>query len=162
MAKCTGLWFSTEEDFVATKQKIPDGQVVSDGDLLEFDFATGGARICARNQDLLRRFDIQRFDHGPDALDRIDIDEQTVIAAFSTESDSMHTQFSDGDLLFTNGFIVPNAALLAKFGIPRNFDMGLDAVEIEGSPQAQRELIAKLAGIDPNSFSITRAFWSIS
>ena len=152
LAKCTGLWFSTEEDFVATKQKIPDGQVVSDGDLLEFDFATGAARICARNQELLRRFDIQRFDHGLDALDRIDIDEKTVIAAFSTELDSMHTQFSEGDLLFTNGIIVPNAALLAKFGIPRNFDMGLDAVEIEGSPQAQRELIAKLGGINRQQF----------
>lgn len=152
LAKCDGLWFSTEEDFIATKQDIPGGQVVSDGDLLMLDLGTGMSRLCARNEDLLQRFDIQEFDHGLDALDRIDIDQSAVIAAFSTELDSMHTQFTAGDLLFTNGIIVPNAALLASFNMPRNFNLGLDGVEIEGSPAAQRELLAKLEGVSREQF----------
>jgi hypothetical protein len=56
----------------------------------------------------------------------------------------MHTQFTAGDLLFNTGVIVPNAALLAKFGLPRNFNLGLDGVEIEGTPRGKRELLARL------------------
>lgn len=148
LASCEGLWFSTSEDFRSNNRDIPGGPVISDGDLLTYVIGSG-ARLCARNEDLLRRFDIERFDHGLDALDQVVLSERQVIAAFSTELDSMHSaaHFTAGDLLFTSGLIIPNSALLAQFNLPRNFNLGLDAVSIEGSPQGKRDLLDKLSGV---------------
>lgn len=152
LAKCEGLWFSTSEDFLSRNDNaVINGPIVSDGDLLTYVVGSG-ARMCARNADLLRIFDIERYDHGLDALDQIVIDEETVIAAFSTELDSMHSaaHFTAGDLLFTTGTIVPNSALLAQFNLPRSVNLGLDAVTITGSPRGKRELLAKLSSTEPN------------
>ena len=148
LAKCEGLWFSTSEDFLSQGTRLPGGPVVSDGDLLSWRTG-GGTTLCARNEDLLRPFDIKEYDHGLDALDQIVIDEQTVFAAFSTEIDSINgaAQFTAGDLLFTTGAVVPNNALLARFDLPRSLNLGLDAVHIEGSPRGKRELLAKLQGL---------------
>ncbi|MEP3638591.1 MAG: hypothetical protein ABJN14_15175 [Paracoccaceae bacterium] len=158
LAKCEGLWFSTSEDFLATARSreitgAPSSTttIISDGDLLSFQVGAG-SQLCARNEELLRPFDIERFDHGLDALDKVVFEESVVIGAFSTELDSINTgQFTAGDLLFTNGVIVPNAALLARFGLPSRFDLGLDAVHIEGGPRELRELLSKLADTDPNT-----------
>ena len=148
LANCEGLWFSTSEDFLSRSDQ-QGGPIISDGDLLTY--RNGNARVCARNAELLRVFDIEVYDHGLDALDKIVIDEKLVIAAFSTELDSVNSaaQFTAGDLLFTNGAIVPNAALLAKFDLPRDFNLGLDAVHIEGAPRELRELLAALREVGP-------------
>lgn len=145
LAECKGLWFSTSEDFRSFGPRLPGGPVVSDGDLLSWEVGSG-TRLCARNEDLLRPFDINRFDHGLDAVTQIVINQQAVFAAFSTELDSVNGagQFTAGDLLFTNGAVVPNAALLARFDLPRSLDLGLDAVDITGRPRGKRELVAKL------------------
>lgn len=151
LAKCEGLWFSTSEDFRSQGPTPPGGPIVSDGDLLTYVIGSG-ARICARNAELMRIFDIEKFDHGLDALDKIEIDQDVVFAAFSTEIDSVNGsgQFTAGDLLFTNGAIVPNAALLAQFDLPRSLNLGLDAVYIEGGPREKRELLAKLGSTNPD------------
>ena len=114
LAGCKGLWFSTSEDFLSQGRELPGGQVVSDGDLLSYEIG-GGTRLCARNADLLRVFDIERYDHGLDAVEQIFINENAVFIAFSTEIDSVNgaAQFTAGDLLFGNGAVVPNNALLA-------------------------------------------------
>lgn len=142
LADCKGLWFSTEEDFLSRGTQLPGGQVVSDGDLLAYRIGSG-SDLCARNADLLRNFDINGFDLGLDALDQVQIDPTTIIAAFSTELDSVNGagQFTAGDLLFTPGWVIPNEALLAKFGLPRALNLGLDAVSIEGAPDEKRKLI---------------------
>ncbi|MFC2106204.1 hypothetical protein ACFLS0_05605 [Candidatus Bipolaricaulota bacterium] len=122
---CQRLAFSTEEDFVTFGPEPADGNpIISDGDLLGI-----GCVVCARNQDLLKDFDVNE-DLGLDAVDVIDVERYLV--AFSTELDSPHLgQFSAGDLLFTNGAIIPNAALLSSFNMSRP-DMGLDAVHFVG------------------------------
>lgn len=150
LAGCKGLWFSTSEDFRAQELEPPDGPVISDGDLLAFDLSSGGSQFCARNKDLLRVFDITTFDLGLDALDQVVIgDGQLVIAAFSTEIDSVNGpgQFTAGDLLFTTGAIVPNNALLGQFGLPRLLNLGLDAVWIEGSREAKESLLDNLTSV---------------
>jgi hypothetical protein len=118
--------FSTEEDFVTQGPEPPDGNpIISDGDLLSMD-----GRICARNQDLTQQLDIQGEDLGLDAVDILDF--STYLVAFSTELDSSNVgQFTAGDLLFTNGGIVPNYALVEPFGIQH--DIGLDAVHFIGA-----------------------------
>lgn len=148
LAGCKGLWFSTSEDFLSQGRELPGGQVVSDGDLLSYEIG-GGTRLCARNADLLRVFDIERYDHGLDAVEQIFINENAVFIAFSTEIDSVNgaAQFTAGDLLFGNGAVVPNNALLARFDLPRSLNLGLDAVHIEGAPREKRELMAKLDGL---------------
>ncbi|MEI4233614.1 hypothetical protein [Roseovarius sp. D22-M7] len=145
LADCKGLWFSTSEDFLSQGRDLPGGPVVSDGDLLAHQLG-GGTRICARNEELLRVFDIERFDHGLDAVDRIFIDEGAVFIAFSTEIDSVNGagQFTAGDLLFGNGGVIPNNALLVKFDLPRSLNLGLDAVHITGSASGKRELMARV------------------
>ena len=149
LAKCSGLWFSTSEDFLSRGTRLPGGPVVSDGDLLSYEVGAG-TRLCARNEDLLRVFDITRFDHGLDAVDKIEINPEVVMAAFSTEIDSVNGagQFTAGDLLFTNGAVVPNNALLVKFDLPRSLNLGLDAVHIEGAPNEKRALLAELSNTD--------------
>jgi len=128
LSPCSGVAFSTEEDFVTFGPEPPDGNpIISDGDLLG-----AGCVVCARNHDLLNVFDV-REDLGLDAVDLIDVRRGLVV--FSTELDSPHSgQFTAGDLLATNGAIIPNAALLAAFPL-RAGDLGLDAVHLVGDPE---------------------------
>ena len=121
---CQRLAFSTEEDFTTFGPEPADGNpIISDGDLLGM-----GCVVCARNRDLLRNFDVED-DLGLDAVDILDVERDLV--AFSTELDSPHGQFTSGDLLLTNGGIIPNAALLQNFNVSHP-DMGLDAVHFIG------------------------------
>jgi hypothetical protein len=127
--KCIDLAFSTEEEFFTQGPVPPDGNpIISDGDLL----APNGA-VCARNRDLVGRFDVIE-DLGLDAVDIIGPDLQLV--AFSTELDSPHNRpphihFTAGDLLATNGAIIPNIALTFPFGV--GYDIGLDGVHFIGN-----------------------------
>jgi len=121
---CQELAFSTEEDFVMREGKPLDGDpYISDGDLL-----TSGATVCARNTQLLQQFDVSA-DLGLDAADVISATGN--IVAFSTELDSPNgDQFTAGDLLITNGSVIPNSALTTRFG-PIH-DLGLDAIHFVG------------------------------
>ena len=66
LAACRDGAFSVEEDFMMTRGEPFDGNpYISDGDLL----STNG-QVCARNAELLRRFDV-RVDLGLDAVDRL-------------------------------------------------------------------------------------------
>lgn len=143
VSPCEGLLFSTSEDFVTRGPEPADGNpVISDGDLLAWHVSVG-ARLCRRNAELIRNFDIERVDLGLDAVAAIDKERELI--AFSTELDSIHTgQFSAGDLLFTNGGIIPNAALLARFDLRQSLDLGLDAVTLVGEEERLRRL-AELA-----------------
>jgi hypothetical protein len=130
---CNGLVFSTEEDFLSRGPTPPDGNpLISDGDLLVAAMP-GPARVCARNRDLLRKFEI-RVDLGLDAADVIDAEERVI--AFSTELDDPADRFTAGDLLTTTGGILPNSALLAGFDLPIREDMGLDALHFVGEHSA--------------------------
>jgi len=123
-----GVYFSTEEEFVTRGHMPPDGNpIVSDGDLLN-----SAGFIYMRNQELLRPFQI-KFDLGLDAADVIE--EKDRIVVFSTELDHPEGLFTAGDLLSTNGAILPNSALLAAFGLPRDLDLGLDAVQLVGKQE---------------------------
>jgi len=124
---CREMAFSTEEDFVTFGPEPPDGNpIISDGDLLG-----PGCVVCARNADLLQAFKVL-VDLGLDAVDVIDVERHLVV--FSTELDSPNSgQFTAGDLLATNGAVIPNAALLYGFGL-RGGDLGLDAVHFVGTP----------------------------
>jgi hypothetical protein len=130
---CGRLAFSTEEDFVTHGPEPPDGNpYISDGDLLGRDCV-----ICARHGDLLRDFDVV-VDLGLDAADVIDA--RDYLAAFSTELDSPHgDQFTAGDLLVTNGVIIPNVALTHGFQV--GHDIGLDGVHLVGE---QNDILAFL------------------
>lgn len=127
MFACRKMVFSTEEDFVTQGPEPRDGNpIISDGDLLGL-----GCVVCARNADLLQAFKVT-VDLGLDAVDVIDVDSYLVV--FSTELDSPNPgQFTAGDLLVTNGAVIPNAALLYAFGL-RGADLGLDAVHFVGDP----------------------------
>jgi len=121
---CQGVAFSTEEDFVTQGPEPADGNpIISDGDLLG-----PGCVVCARNADLLKNFDVNE-DLGLDAVDILSVDRYLV--AFSTELDSPHGNFGAGDLLITNGTVIPNSALLAAFNLSW-LDLGLDAVHFVG------------------------------
>jgi hypothetical protein len=126
--ECQELAFSTEEDFVTQGPEPPDGNpIISDGDLLG-----PNCIVCARNADLLAdTFDVT-VDLGLDAADVIDA--QGPLVAFSTELNSPHAgQFTHGDLLVTNGVIIPNQALTHAFGQGVvAYDIGLDAVHFVG------------------------------
>jgi hypothetical protein len=125
-AACGEFAFSTEEDFVTRGPEPPDGDpIISDGDLLGPNCV-----VCARNQDLVRDFDVNH-DLGLDAVDLIDVEKYLV--AFSTELDSPNVgQFTAGDLLVTNGVIIPNVALAYAFGVTA--DVGLDGLHFIGLP----------------------------
>lgn len=126
LQRCERGAFSTEEDFMMTKGEPYDGDpYISDGDVLSLD-----GQVCARNQDLLASFFVGAVppDLGLDALDILDVKDR--IVAFSTEIDDPGGRFSEGDLLFTTGGIVPNAALVAAFNMKPN--VGLDAVQMMG------------------------------
>jgi hypothetical protein len=121
---CKKVFFSTEEEFITQGPEPPDGNpIISDGDLLG-----PGCVVFARNHKLLEKFDTER-DLGLDAADVLDV--ERFLVAFSTSLDDPNGQFSDGDLLVTNGAVIPNMALLAKFDIQRA-DLGLDAVQFIG------------------------------
>ena len=141
---CMDLAFSTEEDFV-TRGPVPgDGNpIISDGDLLG-----PGCVICARNQELLTGFQIQP-DLGLDAADLIDV--EAYLVGFSTELDSPNVgQFTKGDLLATNGVIIPNVALTYRFQL--GYDIGLDALHFVGDPGS---IVAFLDAAK----ELTREYW---
>ncbi len=123
--------FSTEEDFMMSESEPYDGNpYISDGDLLS---PTG--QLCARNADLLLAFNpagAALADLGLDAVDIIAYERR--IVAFSTSLDDIFSAFTAGDLLFTNGGVIPNLALVSPFGI--RHDIGLDAVQMIGEPEA--------------------------
>ncbi|MCD6289801.1 MAG: hypothetical protein J7M34_04800 [Anaerolineae bacterium] len=124
LGACKQFAYSTEEEFVTRGPEPPDGNpIVSDGDLL----GRYGA-ICMRNHELLQAWDVVN-DLGLDAADVLDVERGFV--AFSTELDDPHGRFGAGDLLITNGAVIPNAALLTLFQVDR--DLGLDAVHFIGN-----------------------------
>jgi len=123
-----GIFFSTEEDFITGVTPQDGNRLISDGDLLN-----SRGFVYMRNYDLVSRFDT-KDDLGLDAVDVIIMEERLV--AFSTELDHPRGVFTAGDLLITNGAIIPNAALLAGFEIPRDLDLGLDGVQFIGKTEA--------------------------
>ena len=132
------IFFSVEEDFVNQGPVPSDGNpIISDGDLLN----TGGY-VYKRNLELLKEFEVE-FDLGLDAADVIDIEDGFV--AFSTELDHPKGEFTAGDLLTTNGAILPNSALLYAFDdIHSNLDLGLDAIHFKGKKEAIIEFLNKV------------------
>lgn len=146
LERCARGAFSTEEDFVMQEGEAYDGDpYVSDGDVLSLD-----GQVCARNQDLLVPFFTGRYipDLGLDALDILDTEHRLV--AFSTELDDPDGSFTAGDLLFTNGAIIPNFALVMHFGI--DHDIGLDAVQIMGAWENVRAFANGIAGYGRGRF----------
>jgi hypothetical protein len=145
-AECENLAFSTEEDFVTHGPVPPDGNpIISDGDLLGPECV-----ICARNLDLVGKFDVSA-DLGLDAADVIDV--EGYLVAFSTELDSPNVgQFTAGDLLVTDGVIIPNIALTHPYTV--GYDIGLDALHFVGAPQ---NIIAFLNAILEQQ--LTREYW---
>ena len=124
-----GVFFSTEEDFVTQGHVPSDGNpIISDGDLLNM-----GGYVYMRNLWLLKVFEGE-FDLGLDAADVIYKEKNFV--AFSTELDDPMGRFTAGDLLATNGAILPNSALLYAFNIPLGLDLGLDALHFTGEQEA--------------------------
>jgi hypothetical protein len=131
------IFFSVEEDFV-NQDPVPsdDNPIISDGDLLNM-----GGYVYMRNLKLLSVFE-GKFDLGLDAADVIDIEKG--IVAFSTELDDPKGEFTAGDLLTTWGAILPNSALLYAFDIPRELDLGLDAVHFMGKKEDIIEFLNKV------------------
>lgn len=136
---CAEFAFSTEEEFV-TRGPVPaDGNpIISDGDLL-----SKSGVVCLRNRQLLTKWDLQQ-DLGLDAADVLDL--ETELVAFSTELDDPQGRFKSGDLLMTNGAVIPNKALLKLFQV--GHDMGLDAVHFVGPPESILEFATKAATKD--------------
>ncbi len=132
------IFFSVEEDFVTQGPVPSDGNpIISDGDLLNME-----GYVYLRNLNLLKEFDVE-FDLGLDAADVIDIEGGWV--AFSTELDHPKGEFTAGDLLTTNGAILPNSALLYAFDdIHSNLDLGLDAIHFKGKKEAIIEFLNKV------------------
>jgi len=130
-APLNGVFFSTEEDFFTQGTKI-----ISDGDLLNAE-----GYVYRRNHELLSVFEV-KFDLGLDAADVIDKEKNFV--AFSTELDDPMGRFTAGDLLATNGAILPNSALLYTFNIPLGLDLGLDALHFTGEKEAIIEFLNKV------------------
>ena len=143
LEECARVAFSTEEDFMMGRGEAYDGSpYVSDGDLLSMN-----GQVCARNADLLQRFDI-RVDLGLDGVDILDIDKRLV--AFSTELDSPFGNFTAGDLLVTNGIIIPNAALVMPFGF--DYNVGLDELKFMGESEAILRFIDAASQIPPDGW----------
>ena len=125
LGACKELAFSTEEDFVTRGPEPPDGNpIISDGDLL----SGTNHIVCARNAELLAKWQLNQ-DLGLDAVDILSIDDTLV--AFSTELDHPDGLFRAGDLLMTNGVVIPNLALLRLFQV--GHDLGLDGLHFVGS-----------------------------
>jgi hypothetical protein len=138
-AACEVLAFSTEEDFVGRDT------VISDGDLLAiYEDASGAVQciICARNADLLPEAWEIPYDVGLDAADVISA--EAYLVAFSAELSS--PRFTHGDLLATNGVIIPNRALTYAHGQGAvGYDLGLDAVHFVGKREDIARFLADLA-----------------
>ncbi|MBC7236044.1 MAG: hypothetical protein H5T69_09390 [Chloroflexi bacterium] len=143
LAACRDCAFSCEEDFISQGPLPPDGNpLISDGDLL----SCSGA-VCLRNAQLLQPFDVTE-DLGLDAVDVLDVERGLV--SFSTELDSPHGNFSQGDLLSTWGTIIPNRALLILFQIEG--DRGLDAVHWVGDIANIADFHEWAKGISPDEW----------
>ena len=145
--RCTGLLFSTEEDFVSEAVETEDGNpLISDGDILAFEGGT--VRVCARNLALLERFDFSQGTRpaGLDALDVVSVSGEPVVA-FSTDTDHPFGGISDGDLLFSTGARISGDALTER--LSRNLGLrgglGLDAIQFVGDPDRLEEVIGRLA-----------------
>jgi len=139
------LLFSTEVGFLDQGPVPPDGNpLISDGDLLGFA-PPGGCAVCARNADLLSTFGVA-VDLGLDAIDVIPTG-QGLISVFSTELDgpAQGPPIGAGDLLTSDGAIIPNEVLLQLFGV--SHDVGLDAVHAVGDPDDLREFFESAARI---------------
>jgi len=146
---CADLVFSTEEDFLTQGPEPSDGNpIISDGDLLGLESTATGfnCAICARNADLLQIFNVG-VDLGLDAVDIVDA--ETYLIAFSTElNSSTEGQFTHGDLLVTNGAIVPNQALTYAFGQGAiGYDLGLDALIFVGEPDLIHGFVEQIKDI---------------
>ena len=141
------LFFSTEEDFETRNPGVlPPGDlntIISDGDLLN-----SSGYLYMRNQDLLRVWNPEP-DLGLDAV--YVVDPRSGLVAFSTELDHPVGFFTAGDLLATNGAVIPNAVLLAAFDLPESWDLGLDAVHFEGETEEIVALLEKIAQFGPQS-----------
>jgi hypothetical protein len=148
LLQCQQLAFSTEEDFVTGGPEPADGNpIISDGDLLGLTRDVSGAVhcvVCARNADLTEGFvPAVTVDLGLDATDVLDA--ANYVVAFSTELASSNAgQFSAGDLLITNGTIIPNQALTYKWGI--SYDIGLDALHFVGTADDISAFLTEAAG----------------
>lgn len=142
-----GIFFSTEEEFATHGPKPKDGNpIISDGDLL-----SSRGYVYMRNYELLKAFKV-KYDLGLDAVFVVDAKERFVI--FSTELDHPKGLFTAGDLLTTNGAILPNSSLLKAFDIPSNLDLGLDAVHLTGGVESIKRFFKEM--IDK---SLNREFW---
>ena len=117
MEKCRRSAFSTEEDFVMSDSKPSDGDpYISDGDIL-----SPLGDVCMRNRQLLQSFApvgaAYPADLGLDGLEIIKLGSNAItyvdapLISFSTEIDDPYGNFSGGDLLFSNGAIIPNQSL---------------------------------------------------
>jgi hypothetical protein len=139
------LYFSTEEDFLATTE---DGAatIVSDGDLLSWN-----GTVFMKNADLLIIFQ-EHLDLGLDAVDVISSEEKLV--AFSTELDAVYHIFDAGDLLITNGGIIFNEALLFRFRLPKGLNLGLDAVQFIGEYERIREFLHFVGSVPQDYFQV--------
>ncbi len=147
LENCLAGAFSTEEDFMMTRGEPYDGNpYISDGDLL-----SPSGQLCARNADLLVNFNpagVAPADLGLDAVDILAFKDRLV--AFSTSLDDPFGKFSAGDLLFTDGGVIPNSALVARFGIKH--DIGLDAVQLIGAPENIRGFVNRVREADPQGW----------
>lgn len=136
LANCRGGAFSTEEDFMMQENEPYDGNpYISDGDVL-----SPSGDLCARNAELLRIFQVSD-DLGLDALHiMLNLQgENEHVVAFSTELDDPNGNFTAGDLLFTNGGVIPNRVLMRPFGVA--YDIGLDAVHLLGERAGLERLV---------------------
>ncbi len=137
LAPCAEAAFSTEQRFLSHGPAQPDGNpVVSGGDLL-----SPRGVVCLRNRELLAALMPPGVpplpDLGLDAADILQLDPPLV--AFSTEIDDPLGRFTEGDLLTTEGTVIPNAALLRPFGVA--YDVGLDEAKFIGQT---RDILAFL------------------
>lgn len=140
---CDEFAYSTEEDFITQGPVPADGiPIISDGDLLNRN-----GDLCARNRELLRPWKVEE-DLGLDAVDLI-FSEET-IAVFSTELDDPEGRFTEGDLLATNGAIIPNQALLTAFQV--SHDMGLDGLHLVGEPELIATFLEVAAATAPDEW----------
>ena len=126
------IFYSTEEDFITQGPEPADGNpIISDGDLLH-----SSGFVYMRNRELLQLFH-PRGELGLDAAEVIDVESRFV--AFSTDLDGPMGSFTAGDILATNGAIIPNSALLWSFGV--RDDLGLDALFFQGNNDRVAEFL---------------------
>ncbi|MEZ4675484.1 MAG: hypothetical protein R2932_14725 [Caldilineaceae bacterium] len=143
LGACDEFAYSTEEDFITQGPLPADGNpLISDGDLL----SRNGA-LCARNWQLLQKWEI-KADLGLDAADLLFVDGGMVI--FSTELDDPQGRFTEGDLLTTNGAIIPNQALLTSFQV--GYNLGLDGLHLVGDVKDIDTFLKVAADTEPKEW----------